>query len=90
MILSPQTTTKSALMLGLGETTDEVIKVFADLRETGCDSIVLGQYLQPSKNQVEVKEFVTPEKFDWYGEKASEAGFTSVVSMPLARSSYKV
>ena len=80
--------TKSSIMLGLGETDEEVEKVLQDLRNVGCDRITIGQYLKPSKNSLEVVEYVRPEKFDWWKQKATELGFSWAMSSPFARSSY--
>jgi lipoic acid synthetase len=80
--------TKSSIMLGLGETDAQVEQVLKDLRNVGCDRITIGQYLKPSKNSLEVIEYVTPEKFDWWKQKAIQLGFTWVISSPFARSSY--
>jgi len=80
--------TKSSIMLGLGETDSEVEQVLKDLRNVGCDRITIGQYLKPSKNSLEVVEYVTPAKFDWWKQKAIELGFSWVCSSPFARSSY--
>ena len=84
----PETQTKSSIMLGLGEKEDEVIKTMEDLRKVGCDRIAIGQYLKPSKQSLDVVEYVTPEKFEWWGQKAKELGFTWVMSSPFTRSSY--
>ena len=84
----PSVPTKSGLMLGLGETDEEIIEVMKDLRAHDVDMITLGQYLQPSRNHLPVERFVTPEAFDKLGEIARELGFTSVASGPLVRSSY--
>jgi lipoic acid synthetase len=80
--------TKSSIMLGLGETDDEVEEVLRDLRSVGCSRLTIGQYLKPSKNSLEVVEYITPEKFDWWKQKAIEFGFNWVISAPFARSSY--
>ena len=80
--------TKSSIMLGLGETDAEVEEVLRDLRSVGCDRIVIGQYLKPSKNSLEVVEYIRPEKFDWWKQKAIDLGFSWVISAPFARSSY--
>lgn len=80
--------TKSSIMLGLGETDAEVEQVMRDLLEAGCDSITIGQYLKPSKDSLEVVEYVTPAKFDLWKQKAVEMGFSWVISAPFARSSY--
>lgn len=84
----PEIPTKSSLMLGLGETDDQVLEVLKDLRDAGCDRVSLGQYLKPSRDALDVVEFVTPEKFDWWAEKAREMGFSWVMSSPFTRSSY--
>lgn len=80
--------TKSSIMLGLGETDEEVEEVLKDLRNVGCDRITVGQYLKPSKDSLEVVEYIRPEKFDWWKQKAIEIGFNWVISAPFARSSY--
>ncbi len=80
--------TKSSIMLGLGETDDEVEQVLKDLRNVGCDRITIGQYLKPSKNALEVVEYVTPAKFNRWKQKAISLGFSWVMSSPFARSSY--
>jgi len=80
--------TKSGLMLGLGETPDEVKKTLGDLLETGCRILTLGQYLQPSKEHLEVAQFIPPEDFEAWKETALGLGFTEVASGPFVRSSY--
>jgi lipoic acid synthetase len=80
--------TKSSIMLGLGETDDEVEQVLKDLRGVGCDRITIGQYLKPSKNSLEVVQYVPPEKFNLWRHKAAELGFSWITSSPFARSSY--
>jgi lipoyl synthase len=80
---------KSGIMLGLGESEAEVLEVLSDLRRCGCDFITIGQYLAPSKAHVPVAEYISPELFRAYGERAREMGFSSVASFPLARSSYR-
>ncbi len=84
----PDTQTKSSIMLGLGETDAEVEQALRDLRNAGCERITIGQYLKPSKDSLEVVEYITPEKFDWWKQKAAELGFSWVISAPFARSSY--
>ncbi len=79
---------KSSMMLGLGETEEMVLKTMDDLRNAGVDIITLGQYLRPSEKQLEVKEYISPGKFDDYKKKAEDMGFLSVQSGPLVRSSY--
>jgi len=80
--------TKSSIMLGLGETDAEVEQVLKDLRNVGCERVTIGQYLKPSKNSLEVVEYVTPAKFDWWKRIAIELGFRWIISSPFARSSY--
>ena len=80
--------TKSSIMLGLGETDAEVRQVLKNLRSVGCDRITIGQYLKPSKNSLDVVEYVTPAKFDRWKQEALELGFSWVISGPFARSSY--
>jgi len=79
---------KSGFMLGLGETGEEIMESLKDLRSNGCTVVTIGQYLAPSLKHMLVVEYVTPEKFDWYGEKALEMGFDFAESSPLVRSSY--
>lgn len=81
--------TKSGIMLGLGEKEDEVIETLSDLRSVGLDIVTIGQYLQPSKKHLPVKEFITPEQFKKYEEIGLEMGFRHVESGALVRSSYK-
>ncbi len=81
--------TKSALMLGVGETEDEVLKTLKDLRSVGTDFIAMGQYLRPSSRHIEVKEYVRPEKFDRLRDSAMKEGFLYAASGPFVRSSYK-
>lgn len=80
--------TKSGIMLGLGESEEEIIEAMDDLRSVDCDVLTLGQYLQPSRKHLEVQEYVTPEKFDRLGEIARSKGFVHVESGPMVRSSY--
>ena len=86
--LLPNTPTKSAIMLGLGETDDEIEQTLKDLRNIGCDRIAIGQYLKPSKNSLDVVEYVSPIKFDHWAARAKQLGFTWVMSSPFTRSSY--
>tara|TARA_R110001592_G_scaffold31767_3_gene111626 strand:- start:89 stop:964 length:876 start_codon:yes stop_codon:yes gene_type:complete len=81
--------TKSGIMLGLGEHEDEVITTLADLRKVNVDVVTIGQYLQPSKKHLPVKEFITPEQFKKYEDIGLEMGFRHVESGALVRSSYK-
>jgi lipoic acid synthetase len=80
--------TKTGIMVGLGETEDEVKEVLTDLKVIGCQMITIGQYLQPTKNNLPVSEYVTPEQFEKYLELALKIGFDSVESAPLVRSSF--
>jgi lipoyl synthase len=86
--MRPEMFTKSSIMLGLGETDDDVLQAARDLRDAGVDIITFGQYLQPTKKHLSVVEFVTPEKFAWFAAQAKPMGFHQVVSGPLVRSSY--
>ena len=81
--------TKSGIMLGLGETEDEVIQTLKDLRNVNLDIVTIGQYLQPSKKHLPVKEFITPDQFKRYEEIGLDMGFRHVESGALVRSSYK-
>jgi lipoic acid synthetase len=87
--IEPSIPTKSGIMLGLGEKEEEVLKVFSDLREAGCLMITIGQYLSPSRNHHPIVEFIHPDKFSFYEEKAYQTGFKGVTSAPLVRSSHK-
>lgn len=80
--------TKSGIMVGLGEKDEEVLGVMDDLLEAGCRLLTIGQYLRPSLEHLPVVEYVRPEKFEFYSEKALEKGFSFVSSGPLVRSSY--
>lgn len=86
--LAPQVYTKSGIMVGLGETDEEVRQVMQDLRKVDCDILTIGQYLQPSQKHLGVQEFITPEQFDAWREYGESIGFLQVVSSPLTRSSY--
>lgn len=81
--------TKTGLMVGFGETKEDVIQTMKDLREVGCDMITIGQYMQPSKKHIEVKEYIHPDTFAEYGQIAKDLGFKRVESSPLVRSSYR-
>ena len=87
--LNPEIVTKSGLMLGLGEETDEVLEVMKDLRKANCDLLTLGQYLQPSPEHLPVARCVPPEEFHQLGATAKKMGFAGVVSEPLVRSSFR-
>ncbi len=80
--------TKSGLMLGLGETKEEVLQVMADLRSIDCDFLTLGQYMRPTRDQLPVQRYVTPEEFEELADLAEGMGFKTVHSGPLVRSSY--
>ena len=86
--LHPGIPTKSGLMLGVGESIDEVEQVMRDLRAHNCDMLTLGQYLQPSKHHLPLVRYVHPDEFDRLGELGYELGFTHVASGPMVRSSY--
>jgi len=86
--IAPQIPTKSGLMLGCGESFDEVKAVLRDLRAVGCDFLTLGQYLRPTRDQLPVKRYVEPAEFDDLGQYAWSIGFKMVHSGPLVRSSY--
>ncbi|KAL0272728.1 UNVERIFIED_CONTAM: hypothetical protein PYX00_005589 [Menopon gallinae] len=81
--------TKSSIMLGLGETDEEILQTMKDLREAGVDCLTLGQYMQPTKRHLKVVEYVTPEKFKHWEKMGNELGFLYTASGPLVRSSYK-
>ena len=81
--------TKSSLMVGLGETEDEVLEAMRRLRDADVDVVTLGQYLRPTKKHADVQRYVTPEEFARYEEKGLEMGFSFVASGPLVRSSYR-
>jgi lipoic acid synthetase len=86
--IQPETRTKSGLMLGLGETIEEVIETLADLRAIGCDLVTMGQYLQPSPGHLPVARYLPPAEFDELGRLARSLGFADVASGPFVRSSY--
>lgn len=85
----PSRYTKSSLMLGLGETDEEILQTLRDLRAVGCDVVTFGQYLQPTQRHLKVIEYVTPEKFAEWRKTAEGMGFLYVASGPLVRSSYR-
>jgi lipoic acid synthetase len=87
--LKPEIVTKSSVMLGLGETEQEVVNTFRDLRNNHCDIVTLGQYLAPSQNHYPVQEFISVEQFRRYQAVAVDMGFKAVLSGPLVRSSYR-
>ena len=81
--------TKTSLMLGLGESDEEIRQTLQDLRDIDVDVVTFGQYLQPTKKHLPVKEYITPEKFDEWQKEGEAMGFKYVASGPLVRSSYK-
>ena len=87
--VNPQVYTKTSLMLGLGETKEEVLEAMQDMVDVGVDVLTLGQYLRPTDHHLAVVEYVTPEDFEFYRLKGEEMGFKYVASGPLVRSSYK-
>jgi len=86
--IAPTIYTKSGIMLGLGETEEEVIALLHDWKDAGVDAVTLGQYLKPGKGYLDVVEYLHPSRFDRYAEIAQEIGFLSVASGPFVRSSY--
>jgi len=89
IIAKSKAVSKSGIMLGLGETQEEVLETMDDLRNVGVEVLTIGQYLQPTKKHLSVKEFVTPEQFEFYRVIGLEKGFRFVESSPLVRSSYR-
>jgi lipoic acid synthetase len=86
--MSPDMLTKSGLMVGLGETREELRQAFADLRAVGCDILTLGQYLQPTPEHAPIDRFVPPAEFNEMADEARSLGFLSVAAGPFVRSSY--
>ena len=89
IIAKSKAVSKSGIMLGLGETQEEVLETMDDLRKIGVEVLTIGQYLQPTKKHLLVKEFVSPEQFEFYRIAGLEKGFRFVESSPLVRSSYR-
>lgn len=85
---APHLTVKSGLMVGLGETKEEVFEALKDLKEAGCDVVTIGQYLQPNRKKLRVKAFITPEEFEEYSQHGKSIGLKYVYSGPFVRSSY--
>jgi lipoic acid synthetase len=85
----PSLITKSSIMLGCGETDDEVLQTLKDLRAAGVECVTLGQYMRPTKRHMKVTEYVHPSKFDYWAEHARQLGFLYAASGPLVRSSYR-
>jgi lipoic acid synthetase len=81
--------TKSGIIVGLGETNEEVVETMRDLREHGVDVVTIGQYLQPSSRHAQIDRWVHPDEFRWFREQGGALGFGSVFSGPLVRSSYR-
>jgi lipoyl synthase len=86
---NPRIITKSGIMVGLGETSDELIEVMTALRQAGCDLLTIGQYLRPSSRHHPVIRYIPPEEFEEYARLGKEMGFVAVASGPLVRSSFK-
>jgi lipoic acid synthetase len=86
---APHIISKTGIMVGLGETDEQVYEVMDDCLNVNCDIFTIGQYLRPSEQHIEIKEYVTPEKFEEYKKVALKKGFKYVASGPLVRSSYK-
>jgi len=86
--LHPHISIKSGFMLGLGETENEVLELLRDLRETGCDFLTIGQYLQPRKDRLSVVRYVSPDEFEEYKRIGEEMGFRAIASGPFVRSSF--
>ena len=87
-IAASQCVAKSGIMLGLGETREEILETMDDLRNVGCQVMTIGQYLQPTHKHYPVAEYVTPTQFNIYKQIGLEKGFVQVESAPLVRSSY--
>ena len=87
--MKPSLYTKTSLMLGLGETDEEVVQTMKDLRAIDVDVVTFGQYLRPTEQHLSVVEYVKPEKFEKFKQIGEEMGFRYVASGPLVRSSYK-
>jgi lipoic acid synthetase len=88
-VAKPGLITKTSLMLGLGETSDEVRKTIRQIRDAGVDVLTLGQYLRPTERHLSVVEYVSPDRFDDYKAYALSLGFEYVAAGPLVRSSYR-
>jgi lipoic acid synthetase len=87
--VKPGLYTKTSLMLGLGETDEEVVQTMRDLRDIEVDVVTFGQYLRPTEHHLSVVEYVKPEKFDYFRRVGEDMGFKYVASGPMVRSSYK-
>ena len=87
--ISPAGLTKSGIMVGLGETRPQLSRLFSDLADVGCDMLTIGQYLRPSREQLKVERFLSPQEFEELGDEATGAGIAQVASEPFVRSSYR-
>jgi lipoyl synthase len=87
--INPNTITKSGIMLGLGEKENEVLGIFDDLTDAGCDILTIGQYLQPSSEHYPVIEYIHPSMFAFYKNEARKRGLKGITSSPFVRSSYR-
>ncbi|MBC7288413.1 MAG: lipoyl synthase, partial [Armatimonadetes bacterium] len=87
--LAPNTPTKSGIIVGLGETDEEVRETMEDLRTAGCAILTIGQYLQPTRRHAPMRRYVPPETFELYAQWGREMGFAFVASAPFVRSSYR-
>ncbi len=87
--ISPATAVKSGIMVGLGETRPQLSRLFRDLSAAGCDMLTIGQYLRPTREQLRVKRFLSPQEFTELGREAEDAGIRLVASAPFVRSSYR-
>ncbi|MFH1650316.1 MAG: lipoyl synthase, partial [Candidatus Woesearchaeota archaeon] len=87
--MDPSIKTKSAIIVGFGETKEQVVQAMIDLRSAGCDILTVGQYLKPKTKFLPVTEYVTPETFAFYKKTGEELGFLYVASGPFVRSSYR-
>lgn len=85
---APDRLTKTGIMVGLGETEEQVLQTMDDLRHVGCDIFTIGQYLRPTKEHLAIKEYITPQQFEHYKKLGEQKGFLYVASAPLVRSSY--
>lgn len=87
-VLGPDLITKSSIMLGLGETEEQIVQTLQDLRSVQCDRLTIGQYLKPSRDSLDVVEYIHPDRFAYWHDQAKKIGFNWVISSPFARSSY--
>jgi lipoic acid synthetase len=87
--IRPELITKTSIMLGIGETDEQVLQTLQDIKDAGVNCVTLGQYMQPTKRHLKVVEYVTPEKFKFWEKVGNQLGFDYTASGPLVRSSYK-